>query len=161
MAFTLWQQMRHNPADPKWADRDRFVLSAGHGSMLMYSLLHLFGYGGLSIDDLKQFRQLGSKTPGHPEYMHTVGVETTTGSLGQGIANAVGFAIAEAHLAAKFNRDGKNVVDHYTYSLCGDGCQVAQRPWRHWAPRRSGGPAQFRLYGLQRKQRRAGDALRS
>jgi transketolase len=122
MAFTLWSRhMRHNSADPKWLDRDRFVLSAGHGSMLMYSLLHLFGYG-LTVDDLKQFRQLGSKTPGHPEYMHTIGVETTTGPLGQGISNAVGFAIAEAHLAAKFNRDGLNVVDHYTYALVGDGC---------------------------------------
>ena len=124
MAFTLWERhMRHNPANPKWPDRDRFVLSAGHGSMLLYSLLHLFGYG-LTIDDLKQFRQLGSKTPGHPEYGHTVGVETTTGPLGQGISNAVGFAIAEAHLAAKFNRDGLNVVDHYTYALCGDGCMM-------------------------------------
>jgi transketolase len=124
MAFMLWgRHMRHNPADPKWPDRDRFVLSAGHGSMLLYSLLHLFGYG-LTIDDLKQFRQLGSKTPGHPEYMHTVGVETTTGPLGQGIANAVGFAIAEAHLAAKFNRGGMDVVDHYSYALCGDGCMM-------------------------------------
>lgn len=123
MAFALWKQMRHNPANPKWLDRDRFVLSAGHGSMLIYSLLHLFGYG-LTVDDLKQFRQLGSKTPGHPEYMHTVGVETTTGPLGQGVSNAVGFAIAEAHLAAKFNRDGLDVVDHYTYALCGDGCMM-------------------------------------
>ena len=124
MAFTLWgRHMKHNGANPYWVDRDRFVLSAGHGSMLIYSLLHLFGYG-LTIEDLKQFRQLGSKTPGHPEYMHTVGVETTTGPLGQGIANAVGFAIAEAHLAAKFNRDGLNVVDHYTYALCGDGCMM-------------------------------------
>ncbi len=124
MAYTLWgRHMKHNSANPNWLDRDRFVLSAGHGSMLMYSLLHLFGYG-LTIEDLKQFRQLGSKTPGHPEYMHTTGVETTTGPLGQGIANAVGFAIAEAHLAAKFNRDGLNVVDHYTYALCGDGCMM-------------------------------------
>ena len=104
MAYTLWaKHLRHNPADPQWVDRDRFVLSAGHGSMLMYSLLHLFGYG-LTTEDLKQFRQLGSRTPGHPEHGHTVGVETTTGPLGQGIANAVGFAMAEARLAAEFNR---------------------------------------------------------
>ena len=106
MAYALWgKQMKFDPKTPKWADRDRFVLSSGHGSMLMYSLLHLFGYG-LTIDDLKAFRQFGSKTPGHPEYGHTVGVETTTGPLGQGIANAVGMALAEAYLAAHFNREG-------------------------------------------------------
>ena len=121
-AYALWgKQMKHNPADPKWINRDRFVLSSGHGSMLMYSLLHLFGYG-LTIEDLKEFRQFGSKTPGHPEYMHTVGVETTTGPLGQGIANAVGMAMAEKHLAAKFNREGYPVIDHYTYCILGDGC---------------------------------------
>ena len=108
MAYALWgKQMKFDPKTPKWADRDRFVLSSGHGSMLMYSLLHLFGYG-LTIDDLKAFRQFGSKTPGHPEYGHTVGVETTTGPLGQGIANAVGMALAEAYLAAHFNREGYN-----------------------------------------------------
>ena len=123
-AFAIWgKQMKHNPADPKWIDRDRFVLSSGHGSMLMYSLLHLFGYG-LTIEDLKQFRQFGSKTPGHPEYGHTIGVETTTGPLGQGIANAVGMAMAEKHLAAKFNREGFNVIDHYTYCILGDGCMM-------------------------------------
>ena len=123
-AYAVWgKQMKHNPADPKWINRDRFVLSSGHGSMLMYSLLHLFGYG-LTIEDLKQFRQFGSKTPGHPEYHHTVGVETTTGPLGQGIANAVGMAMAEKHLAAKFNREGFNVVDHYTYCILGDGCMM-------------------------------------
>lgn len=124
MAYALWaKQMKHNPQDPKWPNRDRFVLSSGHGSMLMYSLLHLFGYG-LTMDDIKAFRQFGSKTPGHPEYRHTVGVETTTGPLGQGIANAVGMAMAEAHLAAKFNREGFNVVDHYTYCILGDGCMM-------------------------------------
>lgn len=123
MAYTLFsEQMLHDPDCPQWQNRDRFVLSAGHGSMLLYSLLHLFGYGNLSIEDLKQFRQWGSKTPGHPEYGHTVGVEATTGPLGQGIAMAVGMAMAEAHLAAKFNRPGYPVVDHYTYALCGDGC---------------------------------------
>lgn len=124
MAYTLWaKHLRHNPADPNWVNRDRFVLSAGHGSMLMYSLLHLFGYG-LTAEDLAQFRQLGSLTPGHPEYGHTVGIETTTGPLGQGIANAVGFAMAEARLAAEFNRDGFPVVDHMTYAICGDGCMM-------------------------------------
>ncbi|MEA4897003.1 MAG: transketolase [Eubacteriales bacterium] len=124
MAYALWgKHMKHNPKNPNWPDRDRFVLSSGHGSMLMYSLLHLFGYG-LTIDDIKQFRQFGSKTPGHPEYRHTVGVETTTGPLGQGIANAVGMAMAEAHLAAKFNREGYPVVDHYTYAILGDGCMM-------------------------------------
>ncbi len=124
MAYTLWSRvLKHNPANPAWADRDRFILSAGHGSMLIYSLLHLFGYG-LTIDDLKNFRQWDSKTPGHPEYGHTPGVEVTTGPLGQGIANAVGMAIAEAHLAAKFNRPGYNIVDHYTYALSGDGCMM-------------------------------------
>ena len=124
LAYALWgKAMKHNPSDPAWPDRDRFVLSSGHASMLMYSLLHLFGYG-LTIDDIKQFRQWGSKTPGHPEFGHTVGVETTTGPLGQGIANAVGMAMAEAHLAARFNREGFPVVDHYTYCIMGDGCMM-------------------------------------
>ena len=122
MAYAVWAQaMKHNPANPSWENRDRFVLSSGHASALIYSLLHLFGYG-LSMEEIKQFRQWGSKTPGHPEYGHTVGVETTTGPLGQGIANSVGFAIAETMLAAKFNRDGFPMVDHYTYCFCGDGC---------------------------------------
>ncbi|MCL1788437.1 MAG: transketolase, partial [Defluviitaleaceae bacterium] len=122
MALALWGgAMKHNPKNPNWANRDRFVLSAGHGSALLYSLLHVFGYG-LTIEDLKQFRQAGSKTPGHPEYGHTPGVEITTGPLGQGIANAVGFAWAETHLAAKFNKPDAKLVDHYTYALCGDGC---------------------------------------
>ncbi|MBQ8308517.1 MAG: transketolase [Clostridia bacterium] len=122
IAYTLYQNfLKFNPRDPKWDNRDRFVLSAGHGSMLDYSLLYLYGYG-LTKEDLMNFRQLGSKTPGHPEYGHTVGVETTTGPLGQGIANAVGMALAEANLAAKYNREGFNVVDHYTYAICGDGC---------------------------------------
>lgn len=121
-AYALWaKEMKTNPANPKWDDRDRFVLSAGHGSALLYSLLHVFGYG-LTIEDLKNFRQRNSLTPGHPEYKHTVGVETTTGPLGQGIANAVGMALAESHLAAKFNTPEYKVVDHYTYALCGDGC---------------------------------------
>lgn len=124
MAYELWSEhLTHNPKNPKFFNRDRFVLSAGHGSMLLYSLLHLFGYG-LSIDDIKNFRQLNSKTPGHPEYGHTVGVETTTGPLGQGIANAVGMAIAESMLAAKFNKDDIKLVDHYTYAIAGDGCMM-------------------------------------
>jgi len=123
-AYTLYAQaMNYNPANPDWDNRDRFILSAGHGSALVYSLLHLFGFG-LTIDDLKAFRQMGSLTPGHPEYKHTRGVETSTGPLGQGVANAVGFAMAEAHLAAKFNRPGYPVVDHYTYAICGDGCMM-------------------------------------
>ena len=122
IAYTLFQKhLTQNPANLKWENRDRFVLSAGHSSALLYSLFHLYGMG-ISKEDLMQFRQLGSLTPGHPEYGHTAGVETTTGPLGQGIANAVGMAIAEAHLAATFNRPGFNVVDHYTYALCGDGC---------------------------------------
>ena len=122
IAYTLFQNfLKFNPRDAKWNDRDRFVLSAGHGSMLDYSLLYLYGYD-VTKEDLKNFRQLGSKTPGHPEYGHTAGIETTTGPLGQGIANAVGMAAAEAHLAAKFNKPGFPVVDHYTYALCGDGC---------------------------------------
>ena len=121
MAYTLWaKHMNHNPLNSKWQDRDRFVLSAGHGSILEYSLLHLFGYG-LTMEDLKSFRQLGSLTPGHPEYGHTNGVEITTGPLGQGIANAVGMAIAETHLAAKFNTKEHAIVNHYTYAICGDG----------------------------------------
>lgn len=123
-AYTLWaKHMKHNPSNPQWSDRDRFALSGGHASMLIYSLLHLFGYG-LTIDDIKNFRQFNSKTPGHPEYGHTIGVETTTGPLGQGFATGVGMAIAEAHLAAKFNRPGYNIVDHYTYVLAGDGCMM-------------------------------------
>ncbi len=123
-AFTLWSEhLRHNPGRPDWFDRDRFILSAGHGSMLLYSMLHLFGYG-LEMDELKRFRQLDSKTPGHPEYGHTVGVEATTGPLGQGIANAVGMAMAEAYLAEKFNKEGFNIIDHYTYALAGDGCMM-------------------------------------
>ena len=119
-AFTLWSRhLRHNPSDPAWFDRDRFVLSAGHGSALLYALLHLFGYG-LTLEDLQHFRQLGSRTPGHPEYHHTKGVEVTTGPLGQGVANAVGLAIAEAHLAAVYNT-GATIIDHYTYALAGDG----------------------------------------
>jgi len=122
MAYALWSEhLSHNPGNAKWFNRDRFVLSAGHGSALLYSLLHLFGYR-VTIDDLKQFRKLGSKTPGHPEYGHTDGVEATTGPLGQGIAMAVGMAMAEAHLAAKFNQEGYPIVDHYTYALVGDGC---------------------------------------
>ncbi|AQS44275.1 transketolase [Bacillus velezensis] len=121
MAYTLWTKfMNVNPQNPGWFNRDRFVLSAGHGSMLLYSMLHLSGYD-LSIEDLKQFRQWGSKTPGHPEFGHTAGVDATTGPLGQGIAMAVGMAIAERHLAETYNRDSFNVVDHYTYSICGDG----------------------------------------
>ncbi|MGH2772060.1 MAG: transketolase family protein, partial [Actinomycetota bacterium] len=121
MAHVLWTRfLKHNPADPMWPDRDRFVLSAGHASMLLYSLLHLTGYD-LTIDDLKEFRQWNSRTPGHPEYRHTPGVETTTGPLGQGFANGVGMAIAERLLAARFNRSGLNIVDHYTYAVCSDG----------------------------------------
>jgi len=121
LAYVLFtRHMRHNPADPAWPNRDRFVLSCGHASMLLYSALYLSGYD-LSLDDLKQFRQWQSRTPGHPEYGHTPGVETTTGPLGQGISNAVGMAMAEAHLAAVFNRDGHAIVDHYTYFICSDG----------------------------------------
>ncbi len=125
MAYELWaKHMNHNPADPNWANRDRFILSGGHGSTLLYSLLHLFGYGNLSVDDLAQFRQDGSLTPGHPEYRHTVGVEATTGPLGAGMGMAVGMAMAEAHLASVFNKEGYNVVDHYTFVLGGDGCMM-------------------------------------
>lgn len=124
MAYELWaQQMNHNPKNPDWVNRDRFILSGGHGSAMLYSLLHLFGYG-LSVDDLKGFRQLDSLTPGHPEYKHTIGVEATTGPLGAGMAMAVGMAMAEAHLAATFNKEGYPVVDHYTYVLGGDGCMM-------------------------------------
>ncbi len=123
-AYELWaHHMKHNGKNPKWANRDRFVLSGGHGSMLLYSLLHLFGYG-LTMDDLKNFRQDGSLTPGHPEYGHTVGVEATTGPLGAGMGMAVGMAMAEAHLAAMFNKPGYPVVDHYTFALGGDGCMM-------------------------------------
>jgi len=122
MAFTLWDRvMDHNPDKPHWINRDRFVLSAGHGSAMLYSLLYLYGYG-LEIEDLKQFRQFDSKTPGHPEYKHTIGVETTTGPLGQGFANGVGMAIAEKHLASIFNKPGSQIMNHYTYVVVGDGC---------------------------------------
>ncbi|HRI93945.1 MAG TPA: transketolase family protein, partial [Accumulibacter sp.] len=122
IAEVLWRRhLRHNPGNPHWPDRDRFVLSNGHGSMLLYTLLHLTGYD-VSIDDLKNFRQFRSKTPGHPEVGHTPGVETTTGPLGQGLANAVGMAIAEKVLAADFNRPGHEIVNHATYVFLGDGC---------------------------------------
>ena len=122
LAYALFaHNMRHDPSAPHWVDRDRFVLSAGHASMLLYGSLHLSGYD-LPLSEIKNFRQWGSKTPGHPEVHHTAGVETTTGPLGQGVANAVGFAVAEAHLAAEFNRDGLAIVDHYTYFIAGDGC---------------------------------------
>jgi len=125
MAFVLWDRfMRYNPKNPKWFNRDRFVLSAGHGCMLQYALLHLTGYDSVTIDDIKQFRQWGSKTPGHPENFETLGVEVTTGPLGQGIANGVGLAMAEAHLAAKFNKPDAQIVDHYTYVILGDGCNM-------------------------------------
>lgn len=124
IAEVLWRDhLKHSPTNPQWADRDRFVLSNGHGSMLIYSLLHLTGYD-LSIDDLKNFRQLHSKTPGHPEFGYTAGVETTTGPLGQGLANAVGFAVAEKVMAGQFNRPGHNIVDHNTYVFLGDGCMM-------------------------------------
>ncbi len=125
MAFVLWDSfMRYNPKNPKWFNRDRFVLSAGHGSMLQYALLYLTGYDSVTIEDIKQFRQWESKTPGHPENFMTAGVEVTTGPLGQGIANGVGLAIAEAHLAAKFNKPDAKIVDHYTYVILGDGCNM-------------------------------------
>ncbi|KAK9839846.1 hypothetical protein WJX81_005652 [Elliptochloris bilobata] len=125
MGYLLYNEfMTHNPEDPFFFNRDRFVLSAGHGSMLQYSLLHLCGYDSVQIDDLKQFRQFGSKTPGHPENFETAGVEVTTGPLGQGIANAVGLAAAEAHLAARFNKPDAKIVDHYTYCILGDGCNM-------------------------------------
>ncbi len=124
IAYTLWaKHLKHNPANPKWEDRDRFILSAGHGSALLYSLLHLFGYG-LSIEEISQFRQWNSLTPGHPEFGHTVGVEATTGPLGQGFSNGVGMAMAEAYLSAKFNKADHKLVDHYTYVLSGDGCMM-------------------------------------
>ncbi|NJO97223.1 MAG: transketolase [Pleurocapsa sp. CRU_1_2] len=125
MAFVLWDKfMRYNPKNPKWFNRDRFVLSAGHGSMLQYALLYLAGYDSVSIEDIKQFRQWGSSTPGHPENFVTSGIEVTTGPLGQGIANGVGLALAEAHLAAKFNKPDATLVDHYTYVIVGDGCNM-------------------------------------
>ena len=124
IAEVLWNDyLKHNPENPQWADRDRFILSNGHGSMLIYSLLHLSGYD-LSIDDLKNFRQLHSKTPGHPEYGYAPGIETTTGPLGQGIANGVGMALAEKVLAGQFNREGHDIVDHNTYVFMGDGCMM-------------------------------------
>ncbi|MBF2055643.1 MAG: transketolase [Cyanobacterium sp. T60_A2020_053] len=125
MAFVLWDQfMKFNPKNPQWINRDRFVLSAGHGSMLQYSLLHLYGYDSVTIEDIKQFRQWKSRTPGHPENFMTAGVEVTTGPLGQGIANGVGLALAEAHLAAKYNKPDCTLIDHYTYVILGDGCNM-------------------------------------
>ena len=125
MGFVLWDKfMRYNPKNPQWFNRDRFVLSAGHGSMLQYALLYLMGYDSVSLEDIKQFRQWGAKTPGHPENFETPGVEVTTGPLGQGIANGVGLAIAEAHLAAKYNKPDATIVDHYTYVILGDGCNM-------------------------------------
>jgi transketolase len=125
MAFVLFDQfLKFNPKSPKWVDRDRFVLSAGHGCMLQYSLLHLTGYDSVPLDQIKQFRQFGSATPGHPENFETAGVEVTTGPLGQGVGNGVGLAIAEAHLGARFNKPGHNIVDHYTYVILGDGCNM-------------------------------------
>ena len=123
-AYTIWSKMNFNPKNPNWINRDRFILSAGHGSALLYSLLHLFGFDNMGIDELKNFRQLGSKTPGHPEYKHTVGVEISTGPLGAGMSNAVGMAMAEQHLGAIFNKEGYNLIDHYTYVLGGDGCMM-------------------------------------
>ena len=122
LSYALWMEtMNVAPSDPKWPARDRFVLSSGHASALNYTLLHLCGFG-LTMEDMKSFRQWGSRTPGHPEYGRTPGVETTTGPLGQGVANAVGMAIAETILAAKFDRPGFPVADHRTYAVCGDGC---------------------------------------
>src|SRR5216110_795108 len=121
MAYVLWtRQLKHHPANPTWADRDRFVLSAGHGSALLYSLLHVTGYD-LPLDEIKQFRQWGSKTPGHPENALTPGVEVTTGPLGQGFANGVGMAMGAAHLAAKFNQKKFELIDHYIYAIVSDG----------------------------------------
>jgi transketolase len=125
MAFTLWDKfLKFNPKNPKWINRDRFVLSAGHGSMLQYALLHLFGYDSVTIEDIKQFRQWGSHTPGHPENFETAGIEVTTGPLGQGICNGVGLAMAEAHMAATFNKPDAALIDHYTYVILGDGCNM-------------------------------------
>src|ERR687896_429400 len=122
LAFILWTRfLRHNPKNPGWPDRDRFVLSAGHASMLLYSMLHLTGYQDISLDQIKQFRQWGSRTPGHPERELAAGIETTTGPLGQGFGNGVGMAIAEAFLAARYNRPGFEIIDHYTYSIVSDG----------------------------------------
>ncbi|MEX1055859.1 MAG: transketolase, partial [Rhodothermales bacterium] len=122
MAYVLWTRyLKHNPANPRWFDRDRFVLSAGHGSMLLYGLLHLTGYRQMTMEQLKNFRQWGSITPGHPENFLAEGIETTTGPLGQGFGNAVGMALAEKYLAAQFNRPGFPIVDHYTYGICSDG----------------------------------------
>ena len=121
MGYQLFaKNMKHNPSNPEWINRDRFVLSAGHGSMLLYSLLHLSGYD-LPMEELKNFRQWGSLTPGHPEFGHTAGVDATTGPLGQGVAMAVGMAMAEAHLAAVYNKEGFDIINHFTYSICGDG----------------------------------------
>jgi transketolase len=122
VAYVLWDRfLKHNPTNPDWMNRDRFVLSAGHASMLLYSMLHMTGYD-LPLEDLKRFRQWDSLTPGHPEHGHTAGVETTTGPLGQGVANTVGFAIAQRWMASRYNKDGHNIIDYNVYAICGDGC---------------------------------------
>ncbi len=129
-AFVLWTKfLKHNPNNPRWFNRDRFILSAGHGSMLLYSLLHLTGYD-VPLDELKNFRQLGSITPGHPEFGLTPGVETTTGPLGQGLATGVGMAMAETFMAETFNKEEKNIVDHYTYAIVSDG-DLMEGSWHH------------------------------
>jgi len=128
MTYVLWDRfLKHNPEDPEWPDRDRFILSCGHASAMLYALLHLTGYD-LSLDDLKQFRQWGSRTPGHPEYGVVPGLEVTTGPLGQGFANGVGMAIAERRLAASYNRPGHEIVNHYTYAIVSDGCLLYTSP---------------------------------
>jgi transketolase len=170
MAVALWgRRLKHNPADPHWPDRDRFVLSNGHASMLLYALLHLTGYA-LPMSELKNFRKLHSKTPGHPEVDVTPGVETTTGPLGQGLANAVGMALAEKLLAAEFNRPGHTVVDHHTYVFLGDGCLMegisheAMRAGRRLEAEQAGGAVrrqrhQHRRQGRPLVPRQRGPAL--
>jgi transketolase len=159
IAQVLWNDfLSHNPGNPKWVNRDRFVLSNGHGSMLLYSLLHLTGYD-LPLDQLKQFRQLHSKTAGHPEMSETPGVETTTGPLGQGLANAVGMALAEKVLAARFNRPGYAIVDHYTYVFLGDGCLMEGISHEACSPesmatiRRRSRPPWYRLQSIRTNRR--------
>lgn len=142
IAQVLWRDfLKHNPGNPLWVDRDRFVLSNGHGSMLLYSLLHLTGYP-LGLEEIKNFRQFGSRTAGHPEHEPALGIETTTGPLGQGLANAVGMALAEKMLAAQFNRPGLEIVDHFTYAFAGDGCLMEAFRTKH-VPLRAGASGKF------------------